>query len=252
MITDDLEQAANPLQTSNRDSAESVNTGSSLTKKKINSPNRITSVSATDSGLIESPHKDFPASELQGSNSPSKPNLIDIAQRCQEMKAWEGDYSYHPTNHNSQVEVEGSLASLPLSDMHGSPHILNASNTDAKVPPTVSSLLKFESQSYTKTNDLGPCPSPMNISENNKPKYYFGEGHPNMVFSGDSGNSLALSSTWSMASSNDLCTSSSAYPPTPQSEMSRDKTVLHQTESHASPTKKLVWDQGMLNSLVSA
>ncbi|XP_071548148.1 uncharacterized protein [Panulirus ornatus] len=252
LYSDDLKQAASPLQTSNLDSTESLNIGSPPTEKKSNSPNKITKAFETDSGQVESPQKAFPVCEVQGSTS-RKPHLSALARRCQEMKAWDDDYSHHPTNHNSQVEVEGTLALMPLSDMHSSSCNLHASNTVSKVPSQV------EGQSGSKTNEsLDTCPSLIKTSENNKPKYYFGEGVPYMVSGGKSSKSLALSTNLSMASSNDLCTSSTVYPHTPQSKypseskMSRNKMALHQTKSPASPTKKLSWDQGMLKSLINA
>lgn len=105
LYSDDLKQAASPLQTSNLDSTESLNIGSPPTEKKSNSPNKITKAFETDSGQVESPQKAFPVCEVQGSTS-RKPHLSALARRCQEMKAWDDDYSHHPTSHNSQ-EAQG-------------------------------------------------------------------------------------------------------------------------------------------------
>ncbi|XP_069185998.1 anillin isoform X4 [Procambarus clarkii] len=258
IYTDDSKLATTPLRTSNLDASESGSTLSSNPARSDNSPNKVLPKRTVDFDHSASLQPETSQAKEQGTTtSPSRPRLKSLARRCQEMKEWEDDYAYHSTssNQNSQVDVEGSIAS----DVHGYSQDLDDSNTSAKVFPQISSLMKAEGRSAIKTNgSLSPChPSAVRF-EHFPQKYYFGGGPSGMDINSGGGESLGTSNL-SMNSSNTPTSScsSSSYPATPyyfkypsKLEMPRDKTALHQTETPpASPTKKLVWDKGMLNSL---
>nr|XP_045607574.1 anillin-like isoform X2 [Procambarus clarkii] len=258
IYTDDSKPTTTPLRTSNLDASESGSTLSSNPARSDNSPNKVLSKRTVDFDHSASLQPETSQAKEQGTTtSPSRPRLKSLARRCQEMKEWEDDYAYHSTssNQNSQVDVEGSIAS----DVHGYSQDLDDSNTSAKVFPQISSLMKAEGRSAIKTNgSLSPChPSALRF-DHFPQKYYFGGGPSGMDINSGGGESLGTSNL-SMNSSNTPTSScsSSSYPATPyyfkypsKLEMPRDKTALHQTETPpASPTKKLVWDKGMLNSL---
>ncbi|XP_042228384.1 anillin-like isoform X2 [Homarus americanus] len=259
-IYSDDTKAAAPLRMSNGDPADSSNALPSVSTKIDKSPNKVNSMCVTDFALSEGSQLKVTSATAvvdEGSTSPRKSRLNVLARRCQEMREWDDDYAYHSNNHGSQVEVGGSSAF----GMNGSSKNLNVSKLSTKITPHNSSVLKVDGRTAIKTNgSLSPRHSPTSLNIGiTTPKYYFGEVPSSMDCSDSGGSeSPALSSNISMATSYNTPTSSSStssyssahqfiYPS--KLEMPRNKTALHQTESPSSPTKKLVWDRGMLNSL---
>ncbi|XP_042228386.1 anillin-like isoform X4 [Homarus americanus] len=260
-IYSDDTKAAAPLRMSNGDPADSSNALPSVSTKIDKSPNKVNSMCVTDFALSEGSQLKVTSATAvvdEGSTSPRKSRLNVLARRCQEMREWDDDYAYHSNNHGSQVEVGGSSAF----GMNGSSKNLNVSKLSTKITPHNSSVLKVDGRTAIKTNgSLSPRHSPTSLNIGiTTPKYYFGEVPSSMDCSDSGGSeSPALSSNISMATSYNTPTSSSStssyssahqfiYPS--KLEMPRNKTALHQTESPSSPTKKLVWDRGMLNSLI--
>lgn len=158
------------------------------------------------------------------------------------MKNWDDDYSYHSSSHGSQVDIEGEVASL--SSVHELPANLSSSNPDS------SSAAESSASSPYHT-----CTPSSAVSSINTPTYFFGEGTTGRLVNQSSGGSSE--SSFSHTRKNPP----HSIPPPPPSparpcdspsklDMSRSKTTGHHDDK-ASPTKKLAWDRGMINSLVS-
>ncbi|XP_069957751.1 anillin isoform X3 [Cherax quadricarinatus] len=253
LYSEDSELAVNPLRPSILEPSESVNT---LTSEPTNdrSSNKVPSAQTMNFDQSESLQpKTSPSRKDEGSTSPCRPRLKSLARRAQEMKNWEDDYTRATSNsHNSKVEVEGNLAS----SMHGYSHENYASNTRANIISQRSST-RAEGRSAVKTNgSLSPCHAVASVQgENIPPQYYFGDGPSGAHFNGSSCESPAIPNPSTNTSIS--FSSSSSYNTTPnlknltKLKMPRETTVLHQPKSPTSPTKKLVWDKGMLNSLIS-
>nr|XP_053651205.1 anillin-like isoform X3 [Cherax quadricarinatus] len=251
LYSEDSELAVNPLRPSILEPSESVNT---LTSEPTNdrSSNKVPSAQTMNFDQSESLQpKTSPSRKDEGSTSPCRPRLKSLARRAQEMKNWEDDYTRATSNsHNSKVEVEGNLAS----SMHGYSHENYASNTRANIISQRSST-RAEGRSAVKTNgSLSPCHAVASVQgENIPPQYYFGDGPSGAHFNGSSCESPAIPNPSTNTSIS--FSSSSSYNTTPnlknltKLKMPRETTVLHQPKSPTSPTKKLVWDKGMLNSL---
>ncbi|KAK4309982.1 hypothetical protein Pmani_018448 [Petrolisthes manimaculis] len=230
--------AAEPLRPSNVE-PQSVNTDTPL-KKSHGSPSKVTNRSVNQEDM-KLPCEPVTTSDIP--TSPRKPRLGALARRCQEMKSWEDDYSYHSsTSHGSQVDVEGEVASLP--SVHDLSTNLSSSNHDSSAAAESSASSPYHTCTPT---------SAVSSATFNTPTYFFGEGLTGRLVSQSSG-----------GGSNDSFSRKSQNPshsiPSPSSsarqcnspsklEISRSKTTGHQDDTVASPTKKLAWDRGMLNSL---
>ncbi|KAK4310082.1 hypothetical protein Pmani_018334 [Petrolisthes manimaculis] len=230
--------AAEPLRPSNVE-PQSVNTDTPL-KKSHGSPSKVTNRSVNQEDM-KLPREPVTTSDIP--TSPRKPRLGALARRCQEMKSWEDDYSYHSsTSHGSQVDVEGEVASLP--SVHDLSTNLSSSNHDSSAAAESSASSPYHTCTPT---------SAVSSATFNTPTYFFGEGLTGRLVSQSSG-----------GGSNDSFSRKSQNPshsiPSPSSsarqcnspsklEISRSKTTEHQDDTVASPTKKLAWDRGMLNSL---
>lgn len=194
-------------------------------------------------------------STSEGPTSPCRTGLSALARRCQQMREWEDDYTYHSTNHGSQVVVEGSPA-FSASQMHGQHKIMHEPSSSRMVTlhGATSQVVGCTSVSSSGLQS-SICSGDSATNLDTKPKYFFGDGPVGMV-QGAGGGSLAVSAASSMTPSCNIPSSyaraSSQSKYASESELSRAKQILSQTESPGSPTKKLNWDRGLLNSLVSA
>ncbi|XP_042861086.1 anillin-like isoform X2 [Penaeus japonicus] len=176
---------------------------------------------------------------------PRRTGLTALARRCQQLREWEDDYTYHSTNHGSQVVVEGSPA-FSASQVHGQNKNMHDPN-----PCRKGAVHAAKSQAVGCTVSSSGLQSPVCSSDvaanlDTVPKYFFGDGPAGMV-QGNGGGSQAVSAALSMTPSSNITSSQSKH--ASKSELSRAKQAFSQTESPASPTKKLNWDRGLLNSL---
>nr|XP_027211116.1 uncharacterized protein LOC113804437 [Penaeus vannamei] len=191
-------------------------------------------------------------STSEGPTSPCRTGLSALARRCQQMREWEDDYTYHSTNHGSQVVVEGSPA-FSASQMHGQHKIMHEPSSSRMVTlhGATSQVVGCTSVSSSGLQS-SICSGDSATNLDTKPKYFFGDGPVGMV-QGAGGGSLAVSAASSMTPSCNIPSSyaraSSQSKYASESELSRAKQILSQTESPGSPTKKLNWDRGLLNSL---
>ncbi|XP_037799219.1 anillin-like [Penaeus monodon] len=186
-----------------------------------------------------------------GPTSPCRGGLTALARRCQQMREWEDDYTYHSTNHGSQVVVEGSPA-FSASQLHGEHKNMHEPNSSRMVTLHGATSQVMGCTTVSSSGLQSPfCSSDSASNLNTVPKYLFGDGPSGMVQVAGGG-SVAVSAASSMTpscsipSSNALTSSQSMY--ASESELSRAK-QMSQTESPASPTKKLNWDRGLLTSL---
>ncbi|XP_063587611.1 anillin-like isoform X4 [Penaeus indicus] len=184
--------------------------------------------------------------------SPCRTGLTALARRCQQMREWEDDYTYHSTNHGSQVVVEGSPA-FSASQVHGQHKNMHKPSSSGTVTLHGATTQVVGCTTVSSIGLQSPiCSGDLASNLDTVPKYFFGDGPAGMV-QGAGGGLLAVSAASSMTPSCSIpsshaCTSSqSKY--ALESDLSRAKQMLSQTESPASPTKKLNWDRGLLNSL---
>lgn len=190
------------------------------------SPDKNMKMNAADIELLQSSQ----VAQNRGPTSPHRTRLSSLARRCQEINNWDDDYSYHSSSHGAQVAVEGSFASPKKLDVHAA----SASNFDEVVrlpaatqEPSVTGNTNALSNRW-RTHSTSSCESLVS----------------------DSGGSVSSFGSLS-SSSKTPSTPYVAHHPKPQSKLqSPIKTGLSQTAT-PSPTKKLQWDRGLLNSLVS-
>ena len=174
-------------------------------------------------------HQPVRIGEKQGPSSPHKPRLTSLAKRCQEINNWDDDYSYHSSSHGSQVAVVGNSASPKKFDVHVACS-LSASNP-GKVEP-------LEVEQLTKKTNFFQSPSRTSSTSS-----YGSVG---------SGGESSLSSYASLSPATKAPSSPyvAQHPKLQSNLQTPSKTELSQN-ANASPTKKLHWDRGLLNSLVS-
>ncbi|KAK8401676.1 hypothetical protein O3P69_001061 [Scylla paramamosain] len=214
-------EALSPLQPS-VDNIEPPRTALAPKKPDI-SPDRNSRMEPEDMEM----HHPVKIREKQGPSSPHKPRLTSLAKRCQEINNWDDDYSYHSSSHGSQVAVGGNSASPKKFDVHGACSLL-ASYPD-KVEP-------LEVEELTKNTNFPQSPSRTSSTSS------YG--------SVSSGGESSLSSYGSLSSATKAPSSPyiAQHPKLQSSLQTPSKTELSQN-TNASPTKKLLWDRGLLNSL---
>ncbi|XP_063886653.1 anillin-like isoform X2 [Scylla paramamosain] len=216
-------EALSPLQPS-VDNIEPPRTALAPKKPDI-SPDRNSRMEPEDMEM----HHPVKIREKQGPSSPHKPRLTSLAKRCQEINNWDDDYSYHSSSHGSQVAVGGNSASPKKFDVHGACSLL-ASYPD-KVEP-------LEVEELTKNTNFPQSPSRTSSTSS------YG--------SVSSGGESSLSSYGSLSSATKAPSSPyiAQHPKLQSSLQTPSKTELSQN-TNASPTKKLLWDRGLLNSLMN-
>ncbi|XP_045117438.1 anillin-like isoform X3 [Portunus trituberculatus] len=216
-------EALSPLQPS-VDNIEPPRTAS-LPKKSDFSPDRKLRKEPGDMEM----HQPVKIGENQGPTSPHKPRLTSLAKRCQEINNWDDDYSYHSSSHGSQVAVGGNSASPKKFDVHGA-YSLSASNP-GKIKP-------LEVEELTKNTNVLQSPSRSSSTSS-----YGSVG---------SGGESSLSSYASLSPATKAPSSPhvAQHPKLQSNLQTPNKTELSQN-ANASPTKKLLWDRGLLNSLIN-
>lgn len=194
-------------------------------RKPSVSPDKNLKMNPADLGQ---PHSSQ-ASQSQCPPSPHKSRLSSLAKRCQEINNWDDDYSYHSSSHGSQVAVAGSFASPKKLDVHAA----SAINIDG----TVQSLTSLEEPRVTGSTNALPnhCRTPSTSSCGS--------------LVSDSGGSV--SSFGSLSSASKTPSSYIAQHPKPQSKPQTPSKAGLSQNATPSPTKRLQWDRGLLNSLVS-
>ena len=223
-VIDASSEAPTPLQPC-VDNIEPPRTASPPRKRNV-SPDKNLRMDSRNTGQPQT------VKEKQGLSPPQKPRLTTLAKRCQEINNWDDDYSYHSSSHGSQVAVEGNFASPKSFDVHDACP-LSASNLDEVAKPQ-----PIKEHNIRNTDaPLSPSHTP-SVSSCGKFNGNCGESSPSSYAS--------LSAATKAPSSPHVA----QHPKLQPNLQTPNKTGLSQN-ANASPTKKLVWDRGLLNSLVS-
>ncbi|XP_050688938.1 anillin-like isoform X3 [Eriocheir sinensis] len=188
------------------------------------SPDRNLKFDSSDTRLPQSSQ----ASQSLGHSPPRKSRLASLAKRCQDINNWDDDYSYHSSSHGSQVAVAGCFASPKKMNVHAA----SATNLDEVVLSPASVVEPIVTRN---TNTLpNHCRTPSASSCGS--------------LTSDSGGSLSSLGSLSSASKTPSTPHVNLHPKPQSKPQTPNNTGMGQTAS-PSPTKKLQWDRGLLNSL---
>lgn len=191
------------------------------------SPDRNLKFDSSETRLPQSSQ----ALQSLGHSPPRKPRLTSLAKRCQEINNWDDDYSYHSSSHGSQVAVAGCFASPKKRNVHAA----SATNLDEVL---LSPASVVEPIVTGNTNALpNHCHTPSVSSCGS--------------LTSDSGGSVSSLGSLSSASRTPSTPHVNLHPKPQSKPQTPNNAGMSQTAT-PSPTKKLQWDRGLLNSLVSS